>query len=137
MTTREIGAQGETFAAQILQEQGMKILSRNYYTPYGEIDLIVLDKGCIAFVEVKTRRTGSVTRPAEAVDRRKRERIIRSAVCYLMEYPVDLQPRFDVFEIVTKKGKTFSVQSYRYIINAYEVTNDESFWHALRHPVGR
>lgn len=127
MTTREIGAQGETFAAQILQEQGMKILSRNYYTPYGEIDLIVLDKGCIAFVEVKTRRIGSVTRPAEAVDRRKRERIIRSAVCYLMEYPVDLQPRFDVFEIVTKKGKTFSVQSYRYIINAYEVTNDESF----------
>ena len=127
MTTREIGAQGEMFAAQILQEQGMKILSRNYYTPYGEIDLIVLDKGCIAFVEVKTRRTGSVTRPAEAVDRRKRERIIRSAVCYLMEYPVDLQPRFDVFEIVTKKGKTFSVQSYRYIINAYEVTNDESF----------
>ena len=127
MTTREIGAQGETFAAQILQEQGMKILSRNYYTPYGEIDLIVLDKGCIAFVEVKTRRTGSVTRPAEAVDRRKRERIIRSAVCYLMEYPVDLQPRFDVFEIVTKKGKTFSVQSYRYIINEYEVTNDESF----------
>ena len=127
MTKREIGAQGETFAAQILQEQGMKILSRNYYTPYGEIDLIVLDKGCIAFVEVKTRRTGSVTRPAEAVDRRKRERIIRSAVCYLMEYPVDLQPRFDVFEIVTKKGKTFSVQSYRYIINAYEVTNDESF----------
>ena len=127
MTTREIGAQGETFAAPILQEQGMKILSRNYYTPYGEIDLIVLDKGCIAFVEVKTRRTGSVTRPAEAVDRRKRERIIRSAVCYLMEYPVDLQPRFDVFEIVTKKGKTFSVQSYRYIINAYEVTNDESF----------
>ncbi|HAG57397.1 MAG TPA: YraN family protein [Ruminococcaceae bacterium] len=127
MTTREIGAQGETFAAQILQEQGMKILSRNYYTPYGEIDLIVLDKGCIAFVEVKTRRTGSVTRPAEAVDRRKRERIIRSAVCYLMEYPVDLQPRFDVFEIVTKKGKTFSVQFYRYIINAYEVTNDESF----------
>ena len=127
MTTREIGAQGETFAAQILQEQGMKILSRNYYTPYGEIDLIVLDKGCIAVVEVKTRRTGSVTRPAEAVDRRKRERIIRSAVCYLMEYPVDLQPRFDVFEIVTKKGKTFSVQSYRYIINAYEVTNDESF----------
>ena len=127
MTTREIGAQGETFAAQILQEQGMKILSRNYYTPYGEIDLIVLDKGCIAFVEVKTRRTGSVTRPAEAVDRRKRERIIRSAVCYLMAYPVDLQPRFDVFEIVTKKGKTFSVQSYRYIINAYEVTNDESF----------
>ena len=127
MTTREIGAQGEMFAAQILQEQGMKILSRNYYTPYGEIDLVIQDKGCIAFVEVKTRRTGSVTRPAEAVDRRKRERIIRSAVCYLMEYPVDLQPRFDVFEIVTKKGKTFSVQSYRYIINAYEVTNDESF----------
>ena len=95
-------------------------------TPYGEIDLIVRDGGYIAFVEVKTRRAGSLVRPAEAVDRRKQKRIIQSAVYYLMEHPADLQPRFDVFEIVTEKGKIFSAQSYQYIINAYEVTNYES-----------
>ena len=99
MTTRKIGAQGESFAAQILQKRGMEILLRNYYTPYGEIDLIVRDGGYIAFVEVKTRRAGSLVRPAEAVDRRKQKRIIQSAVYYLMEHPADLQPRFDVFEI--------------------------------------
>ena len=110
MTTREIGTKGESFAAQVLQKNGAEILSRNYYTPYGEIDLIVRDGNCIAFVEVKTRRAGSITRPAEAVDRRKQKRIARSAVC----------------EIVTEKGKTLSVQSYQYIINAYEVTNYES-----------
>ena len=126
MTTREIGTKGESFAAQVLQKNGAEILSRNYYTPYGEIDLIVRDGNCIAFVEVKTRRAGSITRPAEAVDRRKQKRIARSAVCYLMAHPADLLPRFDVFEIVTEKGKTFSVQSYQYIINAYEVTNYES-----------
>lgn len=71
MTTRKIGAQGESFAAQILQKRGMEILLRNYYTPYGEIDLIVRDGGYIAFVEVKTRRAGSLVRPAEAVDRRQ------------------------------------------------------------------
>ena len=102
MTTREIGTKGESFAAQVLQKNGAEILSRNYYTPYGEIDLIVRDGNCIAFVEVKTRRAGSITRPAEAVDRRKQKRIARSAVCYLMAHPADLQPRFDVFEIVTE-----------------------------------
>ena len=65
MTTREIGTKGESFAAQVLQKNGAEILSRNYYTPYGEIDLIVRDGNCIAFVEVKTRRAGSITRPAE------------------------------------------------------------------------
>mgnify|MGYP000145136677 CR=1 FL=1 len=123
MTTREIGTKGESFAAQVLQKNGAEILSRNYYTPYGEI---VRDGNCISFVEVKTRRAGSITRPAEAVDRRKQKRIARSDVCSLMAHPADLQPRFDVFEIVTEKGKTFSVQSYQYIINAYEVTNYES-----------
>lgn len=52
-------------------KRGMEILLRNYYTPYGEIDLIVRDGGYIAFVEVKTRRAGSLVRPAEAVDRRQ------------------------------------------------------------------
>ena len=49
MTTRKIGAQGESFAAQILQKRGMEILLRNYYTPYGEIDLIVRDGGLYRF----------------------------------------------------------------------------------------
>ena len=56
MTTREIGTKGESFAAQVLQKNGAEILSRNYYTPYGEIDLIVRDGNCIAFVEVKAQR---------------------------------------------------------------------------------
>lgn len=126
MSTRETGARAEDFAAGILREKGMELLTRNYYTPYGEIDLIVRDGNCIAFVEVKARREGSMVRPAQAVDRRKQKRITQSAVCYLMENPMDLQPRFDVFEIVMEKGKSFSVRSYQYIINAYEVTNYES-----------
>ena len=105
MTTREIGAQGETFAAQILQEQGMKILSRNYYTPYGEIDLIVLDKGCIAFVEVKTRRSTRYGTPAQAVGFRKRQKIIRSAEWYLTRQDLcDIPCRFDVIEVYSIHG---------------------------------
>ena len=126
MSTRETGAQAEAFAAGGLQKKGSELLARNYYTPYGEIDLIVRDQDCIAFVEVKARREGSLVRPAQAVDRRKQRRIAQSAVCYLMENPVDLQPRFDVFEIVMERGKSFSVRSYQYIINAYEVANYES-----------
>lgn len=126
MSTRETGARAEDFAAGILQKKGSEILTRNYYTPYGEIDLIVRDGDCIAFVEVKARREGSMVRPAQAVDRRKQRRIAQSAVCYLLEHPAGLQPRFDVFEIVMERKKSFSVRSYQYIINAYEVANYES-----------
>lgn len=126
MSTREIGNWGEDFALETLKSQGKTLIARNYYTPYGEIDLILRDDHCIAFVEVKARKTGSLIRPAEAVDRRKRQRITKSAVCYLMAHPADLQPRFDVFEIVLCKGKPLSAESYQYIINAYEVTNYES-----------
>lgn len=126
MSTRETGARAEDFAAGILQKRGSELLARNYYTPYGEIDLIVRDGDCIAFVEVKARREGSLVRPAQAVDRRKQRRIAQSAVCYLMENPAGLQPRFDVFEIVMEKSESFSVRSYQYIINAYEVANYES-----------
>lgn len=126
MSTRKTGYQAENFAKQVLQRQGLVVTEMNYYTPYGEIDLIALDGDCIAFVEVKARKAGSFGAPAEAVNAQKQSRIVKSAVVYLTKHPVDLQPRFDVFEVVLEKGEPFSVQSYDYIINAYEVENYES-----------
>ena len=83
-------------------------------------------KGVLSFVEVKARKTGSMVRPAEAVGNTKQKRIARSAICYMMEHPCGLQPRFDVFEIETEKGRAFSVRSYQLIENAFEVNDYES-----------
>ena len=126
MSTRAIGNLGEDFAAEVLTRMGWKILYRNYYTPYGELDIVADANGVLSFVEVKARKTGSMVRPAEAVGRTKQKRIARSAICYMMEHPCGLQPRFDVFEIETEKGRAFSVRSYQLIENAFEVNDYES-----------
>lgn len=66
--------------------------------------MIADDGKYIAFVEVKTRRVGSMLRPCEAVDSPKQGKIIRTAAMYLAANPTDLQPRFDVIEIWLKDG---------------------------------
>ncbi len=126
MSTRETGAKGEEFAADTLKKRGLKILCRNYYTRYGEIDIIAEDKDCIAFVEVRCRKAGAIVDPAQSVTPSKQQKIIKSAVQYLLEHPSALQPRFDVFEIETERSGPFRVRSFRYIIQAYEVNDYES-----------
>jgi putative endonuclease len=113
-----LGRQGEDAAAQYLQRKGMKILARNLRTPVGEIDLIVRDRGILAFVEVKTRRGAGFGSPAEAVGPHKQRQIIRTAKWYLNESPHGtLQPRFDVIAI-TVHGEDLQIE---HIPGAFEL----------------
>ena len=115
----ETGQKGEDFAAGALEEAGMEILCRNYKKRWGEIDIIAKDGEYLAFVEVKTRRAGSLVSPLSAVTLQKQGRVIATAAAFLQEHPLDLQPRFDVFEVVSQGGKTFSVESFQYIKGAF------------------
>ena len=45
-----LGRKGEKLVEQYLKKQGCKLLEKNYKTPFGEADLIVLDGEEIAFV---------------------------------------------------------------------------------------
>ena len=56
--TYETGLLGEDIAAEWLEQHyGMKLLESRYKTKAGEIDLIMLDRNTVVFVEVKTRMT--------------------------------------------------------------------------------
>ena len=94
------GRAGEDSAAAALAEAGYEILTRNYHTREGEIDLVAKDKNTIVFVEVKCRRTGAYGCGAEAVDSRKQEKIRRAARAYLLEEGLwEQEIRFDVVEV--------------------------------------
>ena len=125
MTTSDKGKRGELAAAAFLRKKGFRILCANYHCRFGEIDIIAADTYYISFVEVKTRGAGSLFEPREAVDYRKRERIIRTAEIYLMNTPgtQKLQPRFDVVEIILKKTPDFKVDEIRYIQDAFSAEN--------------
>lgn len=114
------GTAGEVIAARFLREKGYEILIGNYRTRFGEIDIIAQKEEMVAFVEVKTRSEGSLYQPREAVTRDKQQRIIRSALLFLKEYKLACQPRFDVIEIVTKKGEPMTVLELNHLLGAYE-----------------
>lgn len=111
MTSRELGEQGEYFARLYLEKKGFDFIRANYATRHGEIDLIMQENDEIVFIEVKTRSVESAKaygRGAERIDRKKRERILRSARVFLYEetrLTRNLTPRFDAVELYVKKNE--------------------------------
>jgi putative endonuclease len=69
------GLAGQQAAEDYLTEKGWLILSRNFRTKAGEIDLIGKDGAYIVFAEVKLRRGLSYGYPRESVNYSKQQRI--------------------------------------------------------------
>ncbi len=110
------GDMGENYTCKCLKRRFYKILDTNYSCRFGEIDIIARKGEYICFVEVKTRASSAVDRPVTAVDYNKQRRILTTAQHYLMAHPCDLQPRFDIAEVITDSDK---VIEFNYIENAF------------------
>ncbi len=120
MLTTTKGIAGEVIAARFLREKGYRVLSSNYRSRFGEIDIIAQDGRHIVFVEVKARSEQSMIMPREAVTESKQQKILRTAALYIRAYPSNLQPRFDVVEVwVSDKDPMVPLQ-IDHIISAYE-----------------
>lgn len=92
-----LGAEGEERAAEHLRRRGYRIVARNVRAGGVEIDLIARRGRWLVFVEVKTRRGSSLGPAEQAVDARKRARLVRGAAAWLHAYPHRAQRvRFDV-----------------------------------------
>ena len=95
--TRDLGREGEARAARFLEAAGYRILARNVRAERVEIDLVCAGDGALIFVEVKTRRGRSHGFAEEAVDGRKRARLVRGAAAWLAAQPRRYaRVRFDV-----------------------------------------
>jgi putative endonuclease len=112
----ELGAEGERRAADHLRARGYRIVERNVRAGGVEMDLIARRGTLIVFVEVKTRRAGGPGSGEDAVDARKRSRLVRGAAAWMHEQPRRIhRARFDVI--------------------VCECSQDETKWH-LRHLEG-
>lgn len=78
-----LGRLGERIAADYLQLAGCAILERNFRFEHVEIDLIVRDGACVAFVEVKMRRGAAYGEAREAVSSEKLKHLRKAARWYL------------------------------------------------------
>ena len=97
---KDIGNIGEDLATIYLEQQGYKIIERNFMCNLGEIDIIAQDKDEIVFIEVKTRKILSYGNPVDSVNEPKQKHIYRSAEYYLLiNDRLDDFTRLDVIEV--------------------------------------
>ena len=101
MDRAETGRRGEAAAARFYEKQGAALITHNYHTRMGEIDLILREPdGTLVLCEVKTRSPDPLAAPAAAVTPAKQRRLIRTAEYYLQHTGQSDEPvRFDVAEV--------------------------------------
>lgn len=114
-----MGDRGENLAARYLRNRGYRIITRNYRSETGEIDIVARDGKTIVFVEVKTRMYDDPA-PEDQVNTHKQHQITKAAKTYLSRYGVPQPPaRFDVVAVVWPNGREPLI---RHTPHAFEAT---------------
>jgi putative endonuclease len=108
--TAQLGRAGERRAAWFYRLRGYRILARNARLAVGELDLIVRRGATIVLAEVKTRQSLTAGEGHDAVDRRKREQLVRLGDAYAAAHP-GVHLRYDVLSLFWN-GRRFVVTYY-------------------------
>ncbi|MWP49408.1 MULTISPECIES: YraN family protein [Gilliamella] len=111
---KQIGEYYENIACQYLLNKGLIFLAHNIQFRQGEIDLIMLDKDCIVFIEVRYRKNANFGDAEMTVTLNKQNKIKQAAQLWMIEQNLNIEDtafRFDIFAITGK--------SQKWIINAF------------------
>jgi putative endonuclease len=112
-----VGKYGEDLAARHLVGAGFTILARNWRCAAGEIDIVARDGDVLVIAEVKTRSSTAFGSPAEAVTRRKVDKLRELAVLWLRDNPAGgRQIRFDVISVLLPKAGAAQLDHLRGVV---------------------
>lgn len=103
------GKHAEEQTCKYLRKQGLKLIESNYRCNYGEIDLIMQDKNCIVFVEVRARVGQDFVSGLASVSSSKQSKIIKAATYYLQQTR-QLNKVFCRFDVVAVKSQNEQLQ---------------------------
>lgn len=100
------GQHYESLASDYLKEQGLKLLNRNFQCRFGEIDLIMMQREVLCFIEVKYRTSMGYGGAASAIPAQKQKKIVKTAQIYIAENDRLKQHamRFDALLMQQQKG---------------------------------
>ncbi|OIO16211.1 YraN family protein [Candidatus Kuenenbacteria bacterium CG11_big_fil_rev_8_21_14_0_20_37_9] len=101
MQKKAKGDLGEKLAVEYLKRNKFKIIGNNFYSQFGEIDIIAFDKKTdeTVFLEVKSRATNNFGYPEEAVNKAKLVKMYKTAQVYFDKYKLMHKYRFDCLAI--------------------------------------
>jgi len=113
-----IGKRGEQEAVKYLLADGYKILKKNFYSRWGEIDLIAVKETKLSFVEVKTRVSDLYGKPHDAVTFRKKNNLRRPIQYFLLKNDYkNYKLSLDVISLILNQDLT--IKSLRHFKNAF------------------
>ncbi len=117
--SQTFGQLAETLAEQLLRNKGYRIIEKNIRLAGGELDLIVEKEGTLVFVEVKARRGDQFGGALYAITTRKKQQIIKLALCYLSHHRLtNTECRFDAILV---EGTLDRIPQVTHIEQAFEV----------------
>ncbi len=96
-TKGSLGTEAEIWAQTFLEQQGLTVVTQNYRTTRGEIDLIMQDENTLVFVEVRLRGSTRHGSAKESINPTKQHRLVYAAEHYLQTKNLSdqAQCRFD------------------------------------------
>ena len=95
----DLGAIGEEKSAEYLVSKGYVIRQRNWRSGKYELDIVAEKDDVLVIVEVKTRKSGSLTSPQDSVDKNKMKNTIYAANSYITRFNINKSTRFDIISV--------------------------------------
>ena len=111
MYNKIVGNFGESVVITYLEKLNYEILAKNYYTKFGEIDIVAKDKDEYVFIEVKTRTSEKFGMPSESVNKNKISHIVKASEFYI--YINKLENKFIRYDII----EVYFINKNKYYIN--------------------
>jgi putative endonuclease len=111
INTKKLGTQIEDLVCNYLQQQKLKLITRNYKCRLGEIDLIMYDQTTLVFIEVRYRQQLNFGSSLESVNLIKQNKIIKTAEYYLLSQQLseEISCRFDVVGVKPMSEKLSNI----------------------------
>lgn len=115
---RKLGDIGENYAAKYLTEHQYRIIERNYWKPFGEIDIVAEKDGITILCEVKTGLLTSLILPEENLTRDKMKKLKNIISHYIASHNIrTLDCRIDVLAVYLNKDANFTLHKINHIEN--------------------
>lgn len=116
----DLGKLAEDLAVQFLQENGYKILVRNFRYQKAEIDIIAEKDHLIIITEVKARSTDFFILPQEAVTKSKIKLIVTAANHFMEEFNKDQEVRFDIISVLPDEKEKLIIEHIEDAFEAFD-----------------
>jgi putative endonuclease len=124
--SQAFGQLAEALAEQMLRKKGYRIVEKNLRLAGGELDLIAENQDTLVFIEVKARRGDKFGGAPYAISTRKKQQIIKLALCYLTKHQLtNTQCRFDAILVMGIQDQSPQVT---HIEQAFEVPSSVWQW---------